>query len=176
MALPIVMAALLAGGTLVPHAAGGLIVSSAGGYVAGTYLSTSAVASILMSLGVTSTVSTAWLGTIALPRIASIARALKLASVTGGAVATTATVTTGVETAVVSSAASTAAGASLSTIAIPLIGISLALLITYIYRLIKKVKKHSKNLEHDSNQELMFTEMEAKVIEAMVRYLPQKDN
>ena len=38
MALPLIpiSAALAAGGTLVPHAAGGMIVSSDGGYVAGT--------------------------------------------------------------------------------------------------------------------------------------------
>lgn len=47
MPIPLVIAALSAGGTLVPHAAGGFIVSSAGGYVAGTYVSTAAVAAFL---------------------------------------------------------------------------------------------------------------------------------
>lgn len=47
MPIPLVIAALSAGGTLVPHAAGGFIVSSAGGYVAGTYISTAAVAAFL---------------------------------------------------------------------------------------------------------------------------------
>lgn len=47
MPIPLVIAALSAGGTLVPHAAGGFIVSSAGGYVAGTYISTAAVATFL---------------------------------------------------------------------------------------------------------------------------------
>lgn len=42
-----VITALATGGTLVPHAAGGLIVSAAGGYVAGTYLSTTAIATLL---------------------------------------------------------------------------------------------------------------------------------
>lgn len=44
-----VIAALCAGGSLVPHAAGGLIVtaSAGGGYVAGTYLSTATIVSIL---------------------------------------------------------------------------------------------------------------------------------
>ena len=57
MPLPLipVIAALTAGGTLVPHAAGGLIVTAAsGGYVAGTYLSTAAIASIVV--GATATV------------------------------------------------------------------------------------------------------------------------
>lgn len=47
MPIPVVIAALATGGTLVPHAAGGFIVSSAGGYVAGTYVSTAMVATIL---------------------------------------------------------------------------------------------------------------------------------
>lgn len=49
MPLPLIpiVAALAAGGTIVPHAAGGLIVTSAGGYVAGTYLSTAAIAGLL---------------------------------------------------------------------------------------------------------------------------------
>jgi hypothetical protein len=51
MPLPLapVIAALYAGGSLVPHAAGGLIVTAAsgGGYVAGTYLSTAAIVSTL---------------------------------------------------------------------------------------------------------------------------------
>lgn len=49
MPIPIVpiIAALAAGGTLVPHAAGGLIVTSVSGYVAGTYLSTAAIGGLL---------------------------------------------------------------------------------------------------------------------------------
>ena len=45
MPLPLVpiIAALAAGGSLVPHAAGGMIVTSAGGYGAGTYLSTATI-------------------------------------------------------------------------------------------------------------------------------------
>lgn len=56
MPIPLVIAALSAGGTLVPHAAGGFIVSTAGCYVAGTYISTAAVAAILTtSAGLLST-------------------------------------------------------------------------------------------------------------------------
>ncbi|WP_311222608.1 MULTISPECIES: hypothetical protein [unclassified Acidovorax] len=49
MPLPLIpiVAALAAGGTLVPHAAGGMIVTSAAGYVAGTYLSTAAIGGLL---------------------------------------------------------------------------------------------------------------------------------
>lgn len=59
-ALPLapIIAALCAGGSLVPHAAGGFIVTVAGGgYVAGTYMSTAAIVSVL-------TVATASLGSI----------------------------------------------------------------------------------------------------------------
>jgi hypothetical protein len=44
--IPVVLSALAAGGSLVPHAAGGLIVTAAGGYVAGTYLSTATLMAI----------------------------------------------------------------------------------------------------------------------------------
>ena len=49
--IPVVMA-LNAGGSLVAHSAGGLIVYSAvsGGYVAGTYISTAALASVSYTL------------------------------------------------------------------------------------------------------------------------------
>lgn len=49
MPLPLipVISALAAGGSLVPHAAGGMIVTSGTGYVAGTYLSTSAIAGVV---------------------------------------------------------------------------------------------------------------------------------
>ncbi len=49
MPLPLIpiISALATGGTLVPHAAGGMIVTSAAGYVAGTYLSTTAIGGLL---------------------------------------------------------------------------------------------------------------------------------
>jgi predicted alpha/beta hydrolase len=52
MPLPIlpVVSALAAGGTLVPHAGGGMIVTSASGYVAGTYLSTTAIGGIVTTV------------------------------------------------------------------------------------------------------------------------------
>ncbi|MDP2203990.1 MAG: hypothetical protein Q8K07_18380 [Methylicorpusculum sp.] len=46
--IPVVISALAVGGTLVPHAAGGLIVTSASGYVAGTYLSTATITALLV--------------------------------------------------------------------------------------------------------------------------------
>jgi hypothetical protein len=64
MALPLIpiIAALAAGGSLVPHAAGGFIVSSAvSSYVAGTYISTAALAAYLTSTGVITCVGLAGL-------------------------------------------------------------------------------------------------------------------
>ncbi|MDT4857464.1 hypothetical protein FQZ97_918880 [compost metagenome] len=54
MAIPLipVLAALAAGSSLVPHYAGGMIVTSAAtGYVAGTYLSTAAISTLVYSAG-----------------------------------------------------------------------------------------------------------------------------
>ena len=61
MPLPLipVVAALSAGGVLVPHAAGGLIVSGVSGYMAGTYISTAALASFLAGTGAVAAVSLA---------------------------------------------------------------------------------------------------------------------
>ena len=70
MPLPIipVISALSAGGTLVPHAGGGMIVTSATGYVAGTYLSTTAIGGIVAtasaSLGAVAIYLTGVAGTI----------------------------------------------------------------------------------------------------------------
>ena len=45
MPIPLIpiISALATGGTLVPHAAGGLIVTGASGYITGTFLSTAAI-------------------------------------------------------------------------------------------------------------------------------------
>ena len=55
MPLPLIpiISALAAGGTLVPHAAGGMIVTSAAGYVAGTYLSTAAISGLIATASAT---------------------------------------------------------------------------------------------------------------------------
>lgn len=55
MPIPLIaiISALAAGGTLVPHAAGGLIVTGASGYVAGTFLSTAAISGLLTTASAT---------------------------------------------------------------------------------------------------------------------------
>ena len=49
MPIPLIaiISAVSAGGTLVPHAAGGMIITSTAGYVAGTYVSTAAISGLL---------------------------------------------------------------------------------------------------------------------------------
>lgn len=55
MPIPLIsiISALAAGGSLVPHAAGGMIVTTAGGYVAGTYLSTAAIGGLIAAASTT---------------------------------------------------------------------------------------------------------------------------
>lgn len=55
MPLPLItiIAALAAGGSLVPHAAGGLIVTGVSGYIAGTYLSTAAIGGLITTASAT---------------------------------------------------------------------------------------------------------------------------
>lgn len=61
-AIPI-LSALMAGGTLVPHSSGGLIVYANGGYLANTYLSTAALKTFL--LGTTTAGTAGGLGVFA---------------------------------------------------------------------------------------------------------------
>ncbi len=81
-----VVAALNAGGHLVAHSAGGLIVYSAttGGYVAGTYVSTAALASFLTGSAVAAgALGTAAVGGAAIWAYGTVAGAA--ASLVGGA-------------------------------------------------------------------------------------------
>lgn len=45
--VPVIAALAVSGTSLVPHAAGGMIVTSASGYIAGTYLSTATITALL---------------------------------------------------------------------------------------------------------------------------------
>jgi len=55
MPIPLIpiISALATGGTLVPHATGGLIVTGASGYIAGTFLSTTAISGLLATASAT---------------------------------------------------------------------------------------------------------------------------
>jgi len=152
MPLPLIVIAqaLAAGGTLVPHAAGGMIITSASGYVAGTYLSTAAISSIL---GTGATLLGA--GAAAVSGTAS--------SIIGSAgIFGTSIGATGITGALMS------AGIISSTpIWIPAsIGAALAGIggggIVY-YRLRRKVNSTPEG------QEAQFTELEAKIVEFIIR-------
>lgn len=155
MALPLVavIAALSTGGTLVPHAAGGLIVSSASGYVAGTYLSTTAIASMmaasLTTLGATTAV------------VIGVAT-----TVVGGAGIFGTTIgATGVVGALMS------AGLISSTpVIVPIsIGSVIAGAGYLSYRWLRLRRRIN---EVPGGEELMFSEAEAKMIESVIKRLP----
>lgn len=155
MAIPLIaiIQALAAGGTLVPHAAGGMIVTSAGGYVSGTYLSTAAIAGLLSSgalagAGIVTTVASAAIGS-------------------SGVFGTTVGAT-GITGALMS------AGIISSTpIWVPVgIGGSIAVVVgsgAFYYRLRRKVNAAAAN-----GLEAQFTETEAKIVEKIIKYFGKK--
>ena len=164
MAIPLVVSALLAGGVLVPHAAGGLIVSSSAGYVAGTYLSTTAIAGILgaaaTSAGAGVAVATG-VGRSVLTRFFTTQAATTVVGTTTVATGTAAA-TVGVETAVgaVTGFLSSPALAYIATgCAIASIG----------YGAHKFLKLKQKLNSVSKSQEVQFTEGEAKIIELIIR-------
>lgn len=159
MPLPLipVVAALAAGGSLVPHAAGGLIVTSASGYVAGTYLSTTAIGGLLYAAAATATGATGVL-------ISSTA-----AAVVGGAGIFGTTIGASGITGVLMSA-----GLISSTpVWVPLAIGGAAVGCGYGgYRLLKLKKKIVMTPE---GAEATFSETEAKIVEKIVKRLAKKD-
>jgi hypothetical protein len=153
MPLPLIpiIAALSAGGTLVPHAAGGLIVTSASGYVAGTFLSTSAVAALFAG-----GVSILGAGAAAVTGVA--ASAIGSAGIFGTTVGATGLTGFLMSAGLISSTpiwvpitlGGAAAGASYGAFR--------------LYRLRSKIKNTP------AGQEAQFTDTEAKVVERMLRW------
>jgi len=157
MPLPLipVVSALVAGGTLVPHAAGGLIVSGASGYIAGTFLSTAAISGLLASASATLGVGALYLSGTA-------------ASIIGGAGVFGTTIgASGITGALMS------AGIISSTpVWVPLAASGAAMGCGYGgYRLYKLKKKLSDTPE---GQEAKFTETEAKIIEKIIKRITKK--
>lgn len=157
MPLPLVaiISALYAGGSLVPHAAGGLIVTSAGGYVAGTYLSSAAVASLLTGVG-------AALGTGALTVTGAAAAIIGSAGIFGTTVGASGL------TGILMSAGILPATPIGIPFAIGTAGVGVAYLSYLLLRLRKKLKAAA------GGAEVQFTELEAKIIEANVRRYANK--
>lgn len=148
-----VIAALAAGGTLVPHAAGGLIVSGAGGYIAGTYLSTVAISSLFAT-------ASAVLGTGALAAAGIIGSAGIFGTTIGATGITGALMSVGI--------------LSATPIWIPLAAGGAALGCGYGgYRLFKLRAKLNDTPE---GEEAHFTEIEAKVIEKTIKLLVKKES
>lgn len=171
-----VVAALNAGGTLVAHAAGGLIVSStvSGGYVAGTYISTASLAAFL-------TGSAVGLG------------ALGTAAISGTAIWAYGTMA-GAMTSVIGSAGifGTAIGATGITgflmsvgvldtvpVLVPVtIGLGLAALGALLgysaYRAVSVQRLRRKTVAAEEGVELQFSAKDAKLVENIIRNLAKR--
>ena len=159
MPLPLipVISALAAGGTLVPHAAGGMIVTSATGYIAGTYLSTAAISGLLATASATLGAGALYLSGAA----ASIVGSAGIFGTTIGA--------SGVMGALMS------AGIISSTpVWIPIAVGGAAVGCGYGgYRLLKLRRKIN---DTPAGEEAQFTETEAKIVEKVINRLGKKDN
>lgn len=157
MPIPLIIAALAAGGTLVPHAAGGLIVTGASGYVAGTFLSTGAISGLLVTASATLGAGALYFSGVA-------------GSIVGGAGIFGTTVgATGITGVLMS------AGIISSTpVWVPLAAGGAALGCGYGgYRLLKLKRKLS---DTPQGEEAQFSETEAKIIEKIIMRLAKKDN
>ncbi|WP_407278306.1 hypothetical protein U5817_17945 [Aromatoleum evansii] len=162
MSLPLIpiISALAAGGTLVPHAAGGMIVTSAAGYVAGTYLSTAAIGSLLAA------------GTTALG-----AGALYLSGIAGSVIGSAGIFGTTVGATGVTGALMSAGIISSTPIWVPVAvggaAIGGAAGLGYGgYRLFKLKQKVATT---GSGDEAQFTETEAKIVEQVIKRLVNKE-
>jgi hypothetical protein len=152
MPLPLlpIIPALLAGGSLVPHAAGGLIVSGASGYVAGTYLSSAAIASLLTGAG-------AALG----------AGVLTVTGVAGAIIGSAGIFGTTIGATGLTGVLMSAGILPATPIGVPIaIGTAAAGAGYLSYLLLRLRKKLRKAME---GEEVQFTEAEAKIIEAIIR-------
>lgn len=153
--IPIV-AAIAAGGNLVPHAAGGMIVSTVGGYVAGTYLSTAAIASIL-----TAATTTLGVGAAVLTGTAT--------TIVGSAGIFGTTFGTSGLTGVLMSAGILHA----TPIALPIAIAGGALGFIYLSFVLLKLKWKLRKARE--GKEVQFTKIEAKIIEVLVMLLSKKE-
>lgn len=157
MSIPLlpVYIALKAGGTLVPHAAGGMIVRSAVGYVAGTYLSTTAIGGILGSIGagvLASVVATKSMITGMLHRTA----------ITGVAASTVAGRAAVGATGVISASTITSISAGV-------------LAVSFGYSIYRFTKLKQKINQTKQGNEIFFDEKEAKIVERAINLIANKD-
>jgi len=158
MPIPLIpiISALAAGGTLVPHAAGGLIVTGVSGYITGTFLSTAAITGLLATASTTLGVGALFLSGAT-------------ASILGGAGFFGTTIgATGITGVLMS------AGIISSTpVWVPLAAGGAALGCGYGgYRLLTLKRKLNKT---PKGEEAQFTETEAKIIEKIIKRLAKKE-
>lgn len=153
MPLPLIpiISALATGGTLVPHAAGGMIVTLAGsGYVAGTYLSTAAITSLVGA-------ASAALGAGALTLTGAASAIIGGAGIFGTTIG--ATGLTGVLMSV---------GLFPATpIAVPIVVGGVAAGACYVSYVLFRLRGKLRAAEE--GQEVQFSPTEAKIIEALLR-------
>ena len=157
MPIPLIaiISALASGGTLVSHATGGLIVTGAGGYIAGTFLSTAAISGLLATASATLGAGALYLSGAA----ASIVGSAGLFGTTIGATGITGTLMS--------------AGIISSTpvlVPLVLVGGALGCVISgcCIYKLKRKVK------ETPQGEEAQFSKAEAKIIENIITRIAMK--
>lgn len=164
MLLPIVpiLAALAAGGSLVPHAAGGMIVTSGAGYLAGTYLSTAAISTIIYAVSGTA-LAALGMGTAAVTGAGS-------AIIGGAGVFGTTIGATGLTGMLMS------AGLISSTpIAVPVAGLAVVAGLGVMGLRgahIRGIKRRLNALPEGA--ELVFSEKDAKLVEKMLKWFGQK--
>ena len=170
MALPLIpiITALATGGILVPHAAGGMIVTSAAGYVAGTYLSTSAIAGLLA--GATATVGAG----IALA-------ATSMIGIIGATVARTAAPVIATTTATTATTATTVPAAATGVLGFLTgpVGISLAVGCAVLgigYGGYRIVMLNRKVTDTPKGEEAQFTENEARIVEGIIKRLGKNND
>lgn len=155
MPIPLIVAALAAGGTLVPHAAGGLIVTGASGYVAGTFLSTAAINGLLAT-------ATATLGAGALYLSGTAAIIIGGPGIFGTTIGATGITGLLMSAGIISS----------TPVWVPIAAGGAALGCGYGgYRLLKL---RSKLKNTPQGEEAQFSETEAKIIERILKRLAKK--
>jgi hypothetical protein len=159
MPLPLVAiaSALAAGGTLVPHATGGLIVTGATGYVAGTFISTAAITGLLATASATLGASALYVSGAA-------------ASIWGGAGIFGTTIgATGIKGALMS------VGLIASTpVWVPLAAGAAVGGFGYAGYLLFALRQKLENTPDGA--EAMFTETEARIIESIIKKMAKKED
>ncbi|MEH6626598.1 MAG: hypothetical protein V7739_09140 [Motiliproteus sp.] len=171
-----VIAALTAGGTIVPHAAGGLIVTNAAvGYVAGTYLSTSAITGLIATTSALLGVGVG-VGAGASASASASAAALYLSETTAAIVGSSGVFGTTIGASGIKGALMSAGAISSTPVWVPIaIGSAVVTLaISCGLPLRRFLKLRNKLNRAPEGEEMAFTEDEAKAIEVFIKRLVQK--